>query len=104
MVICCNSTKPLKSNTPHLLKWLAASPSIKTPYALAVNLYRSLAKFNRWQIDDGFLILPRKTGYDISYKLSLLETTATNVKTCLLGKIRKIFQYKSSTEILLQHA
>ena len=40
------------------------------PLSGAVNLYHSLAIFSRQQIDDIFLIFPKKTGFDISCKLS----------------------------------
>ena len=56
------------------------------------NHYHSLGLFSRCQIGDIFLIFPQKTGFDISCKFSPCRLFAWNVKTCLLGKIRKIFQ------------
>ena len=41
----------------------------------------------------------RKTGFDISCKLSPLETFSWHVKTCFLGKNKKIIIYLSSAEL-----
>ena len=63
----------------------------------AFNLYHSLGIFTRRQIDDIFLIFPRKQ--DLTFHANCLpqETIcgrqfAWNVKSCFLGKIRKMFQ------------
>ena len=34
------------------------------------NLYHSMGKFSRWEIDDIFLFFSQKTDFDISWKLS----------------------------------
>ena len=68
------------------------------------HLYHSLSKFSRQQTDNIFSYFSKKIGFDISYKLSPLgwylhwRQFAWNVKTCFLGKFRKIssnFQQKT---------
>ena len=52
----------------------------------------SLGIFSRRQIDDIFLIFPRKQGLTIHANCLPRTQFAWNVKSCFLGKIRKIFQ------------
>ena len=56
------------------------------------NLYHSLGIFSRWQIDDIFLIFPRKQDLTFDANCLLRRQFAWNVISCFLGKIRKIFQ------------
>ena len=57
------------------------------------NLYHSLGIFSRRQIDDIFLIFPRKQDLTLHANCLLLRRQlAWNVKSCFLGKVRKIFQ------------
>ena len=53
----------------------------------------------RRQIDDIFLIFTRKQDLTIH----AMETICTNIKTCFLGKIRKIFEYVICWKFYLQH-
>ena len=55
-------------------------------------LYHSLGIFSRWQIDDIFLIFPRKQDMTFHANCLLRRQFAWNVISCFLGKIRKIFQ------------
>ena len=48
--------------------------------------------FSGWQIDDIFLIFTRKQGLTFHANCLLRRQFAWNVKSCFLGKIRKIFQ------------
>ena len=59
---------------------------------LYINLYHSLGIFSRWQTDDIFLIFPRKQDLTFQANCLLRRQFAWNVKSCFLGKIRKIFQ------------
>ena len=56
------------------------------------NLYHSLGIFSRRQNDDIFLIFPRKQDLTFHANCLLRRQFAWNVKSCFLGKIRKIFQ------------
>ena len=56
------------------------------------NLYHSLGIFSRRHIDDIFLIFPRKQDLTFHANCLLRRQFAWNVKSCSLGKIRKIFQ------------
>ena len=57
-----------------------------------LNLYHSLGIFSRRQTDDIFLIFPRKQDLTFHANCLLRRQFAWNVKSCFLGKIRKIFQ------------
>ena len=57
-----------------------------------VNLYHSLGIFSRRQNDVIFLIFPRKQDLTFHANCLLRRQFAWNVKSCFLGKIRKIFQ------------
>ena len=57
-----------------------------------INIYHSLDSFSRRQIDDIFLIFPRKQDFTFHANCLLRRQFAWNVKSCFLGKIRKIFQ------------
>ena len=59
---------------------------------MCLNLYHSLGIFSRRQIDDIFLIFPRKQDLTFHANCLLRRQFAWNVKSCFLGKIRKIFQ------------
>ena len=56
------------------------------------NLYHSLGIFSRRQIDDIFLIFPRKQDLTFHANCLLRRQFAWNVISCFLRKIRKIFQ------------
>ena len=56
------------------------------------NLYHSLGIFSRRQTGDIFLIFPRKQDLTLHANCLLRRQFAWNVKSCFLGKIRKIFQ------------
>ena len=56
------------------------------------NLYHSLGIFSRRQNDVIFLIFPRKQDLTFHANCLLRRQFAWNVKSCFLGKIRKIFQ------------
>ena len=53
------------------------------------NQYHSLGKFNRRQINDIFLIFPRKIDFDISCKSSPKETICKKCQSLFSWKIRK---------------
>ena len=55
------------------------------------NFYHSLGKFRRQQIDI-LLIFSRKQAYKFHVNFLSWRQFVWNVKTCFLGKIRKIFQ------------
>ena len=57
-----------------------------------INLYHSLGIFSRRQIDDIFLIFPRKQDLTFHANCLLRRQFAWNVISCFLRKIRKIFQ------------
>ena len=59
---------------------------------LQINLYHSLGIFSRRQIDDIFLIFSRKQDLTFHANCLLRRQFAWIVKSCVLGKIRKIFQ------------
>ena len=59
---------------------------------LLFNLYHSLGIFSRRQNDVIFLIFPRKQDLTFHANCLLRRQFAWNVKSCFLGKIRKIFQ------------
>ena len=61
-------------------------------FLILFNLYHSLGIFSRRQIDDIFLIFPRKQDLTFHANCLLRRQFACNVKSCFLGKIRKIFQ------------
>ena len=66
---------------------------LNPPLTDFVKHYHSLGWFSRGQIDNILSYFSQKTGFDISCKLSPLETYAWNIKTCFLGKKkRKIIQ------------
>ena len=56
------------------------------------NLYYSLGLFSRWQINDSFLIFPRKL--ELTFHANSLQWRqfTWNVKSSFLGKMRKVFQ------------
>ena len=56
------------------------------------NLYHSLGIFCRRQIDDSFLIFPRKQDLTFHTNCLLRRQFARNVQSCFLRKIRKVFQ------------
>ena len=56
------------------------------------NLYHSLGIFSRRQIDDIFLIFPRKQDLTFHANCLLRRQFAWNVLSCFLRKIRKKFQ------------
>ena len=57
-----------------------------------INLCHSLGIFSRRQIDDIFLIFPRKQDLTFHANCLLRRQYAWNVKSCFLGKLRKYFQ------------
>ena len=65
---------------------------IKIETCFLFNLYHSLGIFSRRQNDVIFLIFPRKQDLTFHANCLLRRQFAWNVKSCFLGKIRKIFQ------------
>ena len=57
-----------------------------------IDLYHSQGIVSRRQIDDIFLIFPRKQDMTFHANCHLRRQFAWNVISCFLGKIRKIFQ------------
>ena len=57
-----------------------------------LNLYHFLGIFSRQQIDDIFLIFPRKHDLTLHANCLLRRQFAWNVISCFLEKIRKMFQ------------
>ena len=64
----------------------------KHTYKSLLNLYHSLGKFSRQQIDDIFLIFPRKYTLTFHANCLLRIQLAWSVKAYFLDKIRKISQ------------
>ena len=61
-----------------------------------LNLYHSLGVFSRWQIDDIFLIFPRKQDMTFHANCLLRRQVAWNVISCFLGRIKKHFKMSSA--------
>ena len=68
------------------------SCNVKICVKYLFNLYHSLGIFSRRQIDDIFLIFPRKQDLTFLANCLLRRQFAWNVISCFLRKIRKIFQ------------
>ena len=66
------------------------------------NLYHSLGEFSRWQINDIFLIFPRKQ--DLTFLTNCLQWRhfVGNVKTCFQGKNKKNLSICRLLKILLR--
>ena len=96
------SSHPLQSNCRLHEKYLGGnrrcfwdhSTKYRVPVYIngEINLYHSLGIFSRRQIDDIFLIFPRKQDMTFHANCLLRRQFAWNVISCFLGKIRKIFQ------------
>ena len=54
-----------------------------------INLYHSLGKLSRWQINDIFLIFSRKQDLTFHANCLLRRQNAWSVKSCFLGKVRE---------------
>ena len=72
-------------------------PSLNLSIDYIINIYHSLGKFSRRQMDDIFLsfflyFFFQKIGFDISCKLSPKETICMKCQSIFLKIIRKIFQ------------
>ena len=65
-----------------------------------IKLYHSLGIFSRRQVDDMFLIFPRKQDLTFHANCLLRRQFAWNVKSCFLGKLRKIFSKYRLLKIL----
>ena len=97
MVICAlelwHDVFNLNTWTPYSFTILVLNLKNSSFYILmCLNLYHSLGIFSRRQNDVIFLIFPRKQDLTFHANCLLRRQFAWNVKSCFLGKIRKIFQ------------
>ena len=74
-----------------LIEFFTVCRNVNT-MTVVINLYHSLGIFSRRQNDVIFLIFPRKQDLTFHANCLLRRQFAWNVKSCFLGKIRKIFQ------------
>ena len=92
---CLKRVKHVGNMRPRWMTWtdivLKAHNSF-SGIVWAINLYHSLGIFSRRQNDVLFLIFPRKQDLTFHANCLLRRQFAWNVKSCFLGKIRKIFQ------------
>ena len=85
-VSCCDESMSIVSRA----LWVVCRSSCSINNCF--NLYHSLGIFSRRQIDDIFLIFPRKQDLTFHANCLLRRKFAWNVISCFLRKIRKIFQ------------